>query len=187
MLSPESIRTPSIGVVWGNTIRAPVFSFDIAIQASTISVMSLSARCLSFMANNLDLAPILVRKWRISGWKMIMSARTPTSITVPIREDIIFIPSESTINLKITISTIAMNMLKAEESFIHLYPKYRIKATRRISIISVRERLMNPRISRSIICKYNIFLTWTVPVTIQNFAKCLNIEKLVVYLQPAKV
>ncbi len=115
----------------GMTIRAPVFCSDMDLQASAISLtsalsMDLSLMPISLLRNARPFLPILeplpnrTRKCRISGWKMMMIASTPTSMNVPSIALIIFIFSASATVFKTNIEMIAVKMFIAAEPRIHL-------------------------------------------------------------------
>ena len=99
-LTMLSIRSPvsmiySSEILWGRTIRAPVLLSDMDRQASVISLTNSLSIPFSLMPRSLPRkdwlvraslwAPRRLRKWRISGWKITISASTPTSMNVPSR------------------------------------------------------------------------------------------------------
>ena len=82
--------------VWGMTISAPVFCSDIDLHASVISFTAALSIALSSFPRNFPMnlrvlyprrlpLPNRIRKCRISGWKMMMTASTPTSMSRPTR------------------------------------------------------------------------------------------------------
>ena len=110
ILSPVSI-TKSRLIWWGITMSAPVFCSDIVLHASVISFTApLSSGLASFPRNlfrkflapapNLELLPNFIRKCRISGWNMMITASTPTSMNVPSNALTSFIFNASAITLK---------------------------------------------------------------------------------------
>ena len=129
--SPVSI-TESIDDIPGITINAPVLDSDMELQASAISfTVSPDAVELPLPPNRrlkkrLPFLPIMyfcpkcMRKRRISGWKMTMSASEPTSSMTDRSSVIIFIPNAETITLAKKIVMMAMSMFIAEVPFIDL-------------------------------------------------------------------
>ena len=59
--------------------------------------------------------PMRLSRWRISGWKITMMARTPTSRRVFMMTDIIFIPSADTTTCTTSRKISARKMFIAEE------------------------------------------------------------------------
>ena len=109
-------------------MSAPVFWSDISLHACAISATDRLSVDVSppppariFLSSGLfsmespARLPTVLRKRRISGWKITMRAMAPTSISVPRMDDTIFSPSAEAMICMTSTMMIATKMLMAEE------------------------------------------------------------------------
>ena len=165
----ESMRSPvlmmsSSGELWEITTSAPVFSSDILLHASARSFTSsftvmltdvllpnILLRIIFPLLLFMYLLPRRMRNFRISGWNMTISARTPTSRTMSMMAVISLMLNAPTSTLMMKSDTIATKMLMADVPFIHLNMKKMISPRSTMSRMSAKDISRKPNKASGVI------------------------------------